>query len=192
MAHVAYARVSSLDQHLDIQLAKLAFCEKVFTDKQTGTTQQRPGLQACLTYLREGDVLVITRLDRLARSTLDLCRIATDLKDRGIDFQVLDQHFDTSTITGRLTFHVLAAIAEFETALRAERQKEGIAKARSEGIRFGHPHQLTPAQVTALRQQRQSGVLIKTLMAQYHLSKASIYRYLQTTAPTLEMDTAAD
>src|SRR5207302_9687389 len=102
MALVGYARVSSLDQNLDIQLDKLQACDKLYTDKHTGMTDQRPGWQACLNYVRAGDTLRITRLDRLARSTLDLCRITTELEAKGVALQVLDQHIDTTTTTGRL------------------------------------------------------------------------------------------
>jgi DNA invertase Pin-like site-specific DNA recombinase len=114
----------------------------------------------------------------LARSTLDLCTIVRQLEQKQVELVVLDQHLDTSTPGGRLTFHIFAAVAQFETEIRAERQAEGIAAAQRRGVQFGHKHHLTPVQVTQLRQARQDGVLIRQLMQRYGLSKASVYRYL--------------
>jgi DNA invertase Pin-like site-specific DNA recombinase len=124
-------------------------------------------------------MLMITRLDRLARSTLDLCEIAETLERKGVQLKVLDQNIDTSDATGRLLFNMLAAIGQFETEIRAERQMDGIAKAKQQGIRFGRRPALSPDQIAELQQRRQSGTLIKTLMKDYQLSKASVYRYLQ-------------
>jgi DNA invertase Pin-like site-specific DNA recombinase len=140
---------------------------------------KRPRLATCLEYVREGDTLVVTRLDRLARSTLHLCQIAAELHRKQVHLQVLDQHLDTRDATGRLLFNMLGAIAQFETELRAERQMEGIQKARARGIHLGRKKRLTRQQSAELQQQRAQGVLIKTLMHEYHLSKASVYRYLR-------------
>jgi DNA invertase Pin-like site-specific DNA recombinase len=175
---VGYARVSSIGQSLEIQLAKLVQCEKVYAEKRSGTSDQRPELRACLDFVREGDTLVVTKLDRLARSTLHLCAIAEELARKQVQLEVLDQAIETRSPTGRLLFQVLGAIAEFETALRKERQLEGIAHAKSNGVRFGRKHALTPAQVEELRQRRATGELITTLMHDYRLSKAALYRYL--------------
>jgi DNA invertase Pin-like site-specific DNA recombinase len=137
MARVGYARVSSVGQSLEVQLDKLAHCacDKTYQEKKSGSGDggKRPGLEACLEYVREGDTLLVTRLDRLARSTLHLCQIAAELQRKGVELQVLDQQIDTATSTGRLLFHMLGAIAQFETEIRAERQRDGIehAKARS-------------------------------------------------------------
>ena len=178
MALVGYARVSSVGQSLDVQLDKLQHCDKIFQEKTSGTVGQRPQLAACLEYVREGDTLVVTRLDRLARSTLHLCQIAAALHRKQVHLQVLDQHIDTSDATGRLLFHMLGAIAQFETELRAERQMDGIQKARARGVHLGRKKQLTPQQCATLQQRRLDGALITTLMREYHLSKASVYRYL--------------
>jgi DNA invertase Pin-like site-specific DNA recombinase len=178
MALVGYARVSSVGQSLDVQLDKLQHCDKIFQEKTSGTVGQRPQLAACLEYVREGDTLVVTRLDRLARSTLHLCQIAAALHRKQVHLQVLDQHIDTSDATGRLLFHMLGAIAQFETELRAERQMDGIRKARERGVPLGRQKRLTPQQIAALQHQRREGALIKTLMHDYRLSKASVYRYL--------------
>jgi DNA invertase Pin-like site-specific DNA recombinase len=133
MSLVAYARVSSVGQSLDVQLDKLKDCDKIFQEKKSGTLDKRPRLQDCLEYVREGDTLVVTRLDRLARSTLHLCQIAAELSRKGVDLQVIDQHIDTSDATGRLLFNMLGAIGQFETEIRAERQMDGIQKLKSDG-----------------------------------------------------------
>ena len=178
-AMVGYARVSSTGQSLDVQRGKLKDCDKLFEETRSGTTTHaRPELQACLTYLREGDTLVVTRLDRLARSTLHLCQIAEVLEEKGVALRVLDQSIDTSDATGRLLFNMLGAIGQFETELRAERQMDGIAKARERGVLFGRRKRLSTGEVDRLRADRANGVLIRELMARHGLSKASVYRYL--------------
>jgi DNA invertase Pin-like site-specific DNA recombinase len=179
MAIIGYARVSSLGQSLDVQLDKLKHCDKIYQEKKSGTSDKRTQLQTCLDYVRDGDTLVVSRLDRLARSTLHLCQIAKHLESKQVSLQVIDQAIDTSTATGRLLFNVLAAIAEFETEIRRERQSDGIAKAKSKGVHFGKESTLDDRQVTELREKRKSGVLIKYLMSEYKLSKATIYRYLK-------------
>jgi DNA invertase Pin-like site-specific DNA recombinase len=178
MALVGYARVSSTGQTLDVQLDKLKNCDKIFQEKLSASSTKRPRLKACLEYVREGDSLVITRLDRLARSTLDLCQIALELERKQVNLQVLDQNINTSDATGRLLFNMLGAIAQFETEIRAERQMDGIKKAKQRGVKFGRRTSLTSQQIYQLQQQRNSGVLIKTLMKDYNLSKSSLYRYL--------------
>ena len=178
MALIGYARVSSVGQTLDVQLDKLKHCNKVFQEKKSGASDKRPRLTACLEYVREGDVLVVTKLDRLARSTLDLCQIAAQLEHKQVHLQVLDQSIDTTNATGRLLFNMLGAIAQFETEIRAERQREGIDKARQKGIKFGPKRKLTAKQVTELKKRREQGELIRALMKDYRLSKSSVYRYL--------------
>jgi len=130
MALLGYARVSSVGQSLEVQRDKLKHCHKVFEEGKSGTSDQRPRLKACLEYVRLGGTLVVTRLDRLARSTLHLCQMADKLQGKQVDLQVLDQNIDTSHVSGRLLFHMLSAIYQFETELRSERQMDGIAKAK--------------------------------------------------------------
>jgi DNA invertase Pin-like site-specific DNA recombinase len=178
MTLVGYARVSSVGQSLAVQLDKLKDCDKVFQEKESGAAGNRPRLQACLEYVREGDTLVVTRLDRLARSTLHLCQIAAELEHKRVDLRVLDQNIDTSDATGRLLFNMLGAIAQFETELRAERQMDGILKAKARGVKFGRRPSLTHDKITELQHRRRQGVLIKTLMKDYQISKATVYRYL--------------
>jgi len=178
MALVGYARVSSVGQTLDVQLQKLKHCNKIFQEKVSAYTGKRPRLNACLEYVRECDTLVITRLDRLARSTLDLCQIAAELQRKQVHLQVLDQNINTNDATGRLLFNMLGAISQFETEIRAERQMDGIVKAKERGIKFGKSKALSSKQIVELKNKRQEGVLIKTLMKDFNLSKSSIYRYL--------------
>ena len=180
MASIGYARVSSVGQSLEVQLDKLQHCEKIFEEKKSAASGKRPRLEACLEYVREGDTLVITRLDRLARSTLHLCQIADELERKGVHLQVIDQNIDTSDATGRLLFNMLGAIAQFETEIRAERQMDGIQKAKDKGVQFGAKPKLTHEQIAELRERRQDGELIRTLMKDYGLSKATVYRYLDS------------
>jgi DNA invertase Pin-like site-specific DNA recombinase len=181
MAQVGYARVSSVGQSLEVQLEKLKHCDKIYQE-QRSAKGKRPRLAACLEYVREGDTLVVTRLDRLARSTLHLCQIAEELQRKGVHLQVLDQQIHTSDATGRLLFHMLGAIAQFETELRAERQMDGIQLAKARGVLFGRGKQLSQLQIAELRERRRQGTLIRTLMQDYQISRATVYRYLQADA----------
>ena len=179
MAIVGYARVSSTGQSLEVQLEKLSHCEKLFQEKKSGRTDNRAELQNCLEYLREGDTLYITKLDRLGRSIRDLLNILDRLDKKGVSFIVIDQHIDTSTASGKLLLHMLSAIAEFENDLRASRQADGIKKAKSKGVAFGAKPKLSSEKIDLMRSKRASGVLIKDLMKEFDLSKASIYRLLK-------------
>jgi len=183
MPMVGYARVSTIGQSLDVQLSKLEKfgCDQIFKDKHTGTTADRPALKECRTYVRKGDSLVITKLDRLARSTYHLTQIAEELKEKEVDLIVLDQNIDTSTPTGKLLFNMLASIAEFETEIRKERQMEGIAKAKEKGVQFGRKAKLDNQQIRNMKRDREGGIKIKDLMNRYSLSKASVYRLLAET-----------
>ena len=184
MAVVGYARVSSVGQILEVQQEKLVSygVDKLFAEKLSGTTAARPELKSCLDYVREGDVLVITKLDRLARSTLHLHKIVNDLNNRGVGFKVLDQSIDTTTKEGHLLFSILASLAEFETELRAERTNEGRIAAMERGVKFGAKPKLTEDQIAEMIQKRSQGVLIKDLMTEYKLSKASVYRLMSEAA----------
>ena len=178
---VGYARVSSTGQDLAIQLEKLqaAGCERLFKEKRSGVDAGRPQLQACLGYLRDGDTLLVTKLDRLARSTSDLYRIISDLTAKGVAFRVLDDpSIDTTSRTGKLIMGILALIAEFENDIRRERQQDGINKAKAEGVRFGRKPELTPEVVAQIRALRAEGTTVPEIMRQTGLGKTSIYRAL--------------
>src|SRR5262245_47651968 len=146
MALVGYSRVSSVGQSLVVQLDELGLCDKIFQEKKSGATGARPRLHDWVVSVREGDALVVTRLARVARSSVHLCQIADALARKQVNLHVLDQHIDTSDATGRLLFNMLGAIAQFETEIRAERQLDGIEKAKKRGVRFGPKKRLTEAQ----------------------------------------------
>jgi len=182
---VGYARVSSHGQDLTIQLDKLqaAGCDKVYQEKRSGTrADNRPELQRCLEYVRDGDVLVVCKLDRLARSVIDLHQTAKRLEEQKVGLKVLDQPFDTTTPHGKLTFSILGAMAEFENDLRRERQREGIDKAMADGVKFGPKAKLSDEQVEALRAaiadnpERTKGEIAK----EFGISRASLYRLLSS------------
>lgn len=180
MTRIGYARVSSTGQSLEVQLDKLnqAKCDRIYKEKQSGRTVDRSEFQSCMNYLREGDTLIITRLDRLARSVVHLAKISKRFQSEKIDLQVLDQNIDTSTSTGRLMFNMLASIAEFENDLRTERQSEGIAKAKENGVKFGRPPKVTDTKKQEIYSLRLSGTSIGQLAKQFKLGEATIYRVL--------------
>ena len=140
-ALIGYARVSTSGQILDRQTRALteAGCIRVFADKQSGKTADRPELAACLDYLRPGDTLVVPSLDRLSRSLADLITIVAGLRRRGVGFRSLHEALDTTTPGGRLVFHVFAALAEFIRELIIEGTREGLDAARARGQRLGRP-----------------------------------------------------
>lgn len=181
MEKVGYARVSSTGQSLDVQLEKLnqVGCQRIYQEKRSGRTSNRPEFQACMNYLREGDTLVITRLDRLARSVVHLAQLAKRFEQEKINLIVIDQNIDTSTSTGRLMFNMLASIAEFENDLRTERQAEGIAKAKENGVKFGRPAKLNEQTCDAIHTRRAEGATIGQLAKEFELGEATIYRALK-------------
>ena len=179
MATVGYARVSSVGQSLDVQIEKLQHCDKVFQEKRTGLDSGRPALRRCLEFLREGDTLLVTKVDRLARSTSDLYRIISSLAAMGVQFKVIDDpSIDTTSRTGKLVMGILALIAEFENDIRRERQMDGIKKAQERGVRFGRKPRLVPEKVKQIRELRAEGTTVPDITRQTGLSKASVYRAL--------------
>ncbi len=151
---IGYARVSTVDQDLEVQLEALASAGagRVFSEKRSGSsTRDRTELQRCLEWVREGDVLVVTRLDRLARSVKDLHDILEMLAAKGVGFRCLQQPVDTTSSIGKLTLSILGAFAEFENDIRRERQREGIKRARAAGVYVRQPT-VTKAQILALRE----------------------------------------
>jgi DNA invertase Pin-like site-specific DNA recombinase len=153
VAKVGYARVPAHAQKEDSQVDELTAygCDKIFTDKVTGKLAERPELDKALTYLREGDVFVITRLSRAMRSLKHLIQLADELRDRGVGLVVLKQSIDTTTPAGRLVFHVLGAIDEFQRELIIEGTREGLAAARARGRNGGRRPKLTTAQIRHAR-----------------------------------------
>lgn len=185
---VGYARVSSAGQSLDVQHDKLKTfgCTRIFSEKRSGRqADSRPELQACLQFLRDGDTIVICRLDRMARSILDLSKIADLLKRKGVALKVLDQAIDTSTSEGMLMFSLLGAFAQFENDIRAERQTDGIAKAKEKGVAFGRKRALTPEQCKRIRTLREEeSFSVPQLAERFNVGPATIYRALQLQNPS--------
>ncbi len=179
MSHIGYARVSSYGQSLEVQLEKLSQCNRIFQEKQSARTDEREQLQLCLDYVRDGDSLVVTKLDRLARSTRDLLNIMNRLEQKHVKLVVLDQQIDTSTPTGMLLFTMLGAIATFENDLRKDRQMQGIELAKRKGTKFGRKAALTSDQIVILQNKRADGIKISDLMTEFKISKATAYRLLQ-------------
>lgn len=177
---VGYARVSSEGQSLDIQLQALAEagCDKVFSEKRSGTsTDGRAALGDVLDFVREGDTLVVTRLDRLARSAADLHSIVARLADKNVHFRCLQQGgMDTTSSTGKLLLGVLASIAEFETDIRRERQREGIDRAKAAGVYKGRKPSVDAATVRSLHQQ---GVGPTEIANRLKIGRASVYRAIR-------------
>jgi DNA invertase Pin-like site-specific DNA recombinase len=179
MAIVGYARVSSTGQSLELQREQLlqAGCEKLFEEKRSGGSQEgREQLALALDYVRQGDVLVVTRLDRLARSMIDLREIVDRLTAKGVEFKALQQGaIDTTTSSGRLMLNMLASFAEFELDLRKERQKEGIEKARAKGVYKGRKPSVPVAEVQKLHAE---GVGATEIARRLQIGRASVYRAL--------------
>src|SRR5947209_13185067 len=151
---IGYARVSTEDQHLDLQQDELekAGCEKIFTDTVSGTKATRPGLTDALSHLRPGDTLVVWRLDRLGRSLRHLIDTVTDLQERGIGFKSLTESIDTTTSGGKLVFHIFGALAEFEREIIRERTQAGLTAARARGRTGGRRKKLTKKQAEMARE----------------------------------------
>lgn len=180
MARIGYARVSTLDQCLDLQMNALrsAHCDKFFEDNGlSGADKKRPGLARALRALNPGDTLVVWRLDRLGRSISHLIEIVGKLHSRRIEFQSLTEGIDTNSASGRLVFHIMAAISEFERALISERTTAGIAAARARGQRHGRRPSLTDAQCEeAFRAIRSGGRSEADLADQYHVHPRTFRR----------------
>lgn len=192
MSLIGYARVSTQDQHLDAQTDVLteAGCERIFVDRASGKLARRPNLDKALEYLRAGDILVITKLDRLGRSVRNLVELAALLAERGIDLKVLHQGIDTTSPGGRLVFHILGAIAEFERELLSERTKDGLAAALARGRKGGRRPKLNEEQVELARDLIDSKKKTVTAVARaLGVSRQTIYRSLGVPDP--ETDSSA-
>ena len=174
-----YARVSTLDQDLSIQRAalKAAGCEVIRAEKVSGTRRNgRTELQMLLDFLRDGDTLVVTRIDRLARSLKDLQDIVHELKDRGVALKATEQPVDTSTAAGKAFLDMLGVFAEFETNLRRERQLEGINAAKARGVYKGRKPSIDTVEVFRIR--REEGLGPAAIARRLGIGRASVYRVL--------------
>ena len=176
---LGYARVSTADQSLDAQIDTLqrVGAEKIFEEKKTGKTRDRKQLEKLLEQLREGDVVVVTKYDRLARSLRDLIDIVETIRERGAGFRSLGEDIDTTTPTGRLIFHVFGSIAEFERERIVERTKEGLAAARKRGRVGGRRPALNPEQREAVRQMRdEEGRSVSEIARLFDVSRQTVMR----------------
>jgi len=185
VAELGYARVSTPDQDLALQLDALeaAGCVRVFSETASGARSQRPQLERLFDQLREGDTLVVWRLDRLGRSLRHLVTLVEELDTRGVGFRALDQQIDTTTASGRLQIHLFAALAEFERELGRERTHAGLQAARARGRRGGRPRALSGDQVAVVRAMYDSREHTVTAIAGVlGVSRATIYRELGPTA----------
>jgi len=178
---IGYARVSTTEQTLDLQRDALekADCEKIYTDKASGTKQERKGLTEALSHLREGDTLVVWRLDRLGRSLRHLIDTITELQDRGVGFKSLTENIDTTTSGGKLIFHIFGSLAEFEREINRERTNAGLQAARSRGRVGGRPRALNQQKVeTAKKMYADKSHSVAEICETLGISRATLWRYV--------------
>lgn len=179
---VGYARVSTLDQNpqLQIDALKASKCKRIFTDQASGRTMNRPELIKCFDNLREGDTLVVWKLDRLGRSVKDLLEIVERLRNEGIQFRSLTENIDTCSATGELVFHIFAVLAQFERTRLRERTVAGLASARARGRMGGNKWKTTPQQDKQMRSLWDSGnFTAQEIAKQFGISEATFWRRVQ-------------
>ncbi len=179
---VGYQRVSTDDQDLSLQRDALTEAgvepSHIYEDRLSGAKADRPGLTACMKALRPGDVLVVWRLDRLGRSLRDLIRIADELEERSVGLRSLQEQIDTTTATGRLFFHLMGALAEFERNLIRERTKAGLEAARKRGRKPGRKRKLSPKQIQVGKTLlKDDSLTVQEIAEQLGVSPATFYRY---------------
>jgi DNA invertase Pin-like site-specific DNA recombinase len=176
---IGYARVSTLDQKLDLQMQALkkAACTKIFREKASGASRERPELQRMLDQIREGDTVVVWKLDRLARSTRDLLETMETIREGGGRFQSLSEPWaDTTSHAGKMIMTVFAGIAEFERDLIRERTAAGRVAAKNKGVRFGRPRKLNPQQAKLAKRLLDEGKLVSEIAQTFGVHIATIYR----------------
>jgi DNA invertase Pin-like site-specific DNA recombinase len=178
---VGYARVSTLDQNPALQTDALtgAGCERIFTEKASGAQRDRPELKAALDYLRQGDTLVVWKLDRLARSMRQLIETVEEMEQQGIGFRSLTESIDTTTPGGRLVFHIFGALAEFERAVIRERTSAGLVAARARGKKGGRPTRMKARDIAAAKALlADPNISVEEVAARLHVSPATLYRHI--------------
>ncbi len=177
---IGYARVSTKDQSLNLQkdALKKAGCEKIYSEQISGTKTDRTKLNEMIEHIRQGDVIIVWKLDRLGRSLRDLVNLVSKFQDLGVGFKSLHDNIDTTTPTGKLTFHLFAALAEFERDIISERTKAGLASARARGRRGGRPKGLSKKALDKAR-------LAESLYNEKNNSIQEICEYLSVSKPTL-------
>jgi len=178
---VGYARVSSIGQNLQaqIELLQKAGCEKIFQEKKSGTnTTKRIELENALDFVREGDIFIVTRLDRCSRSVLDLYKIIEKLNKKGVAFKATEQEIDTSTSSGRLMIGLLSIVAEFETDLRSERQADGIASAIKRGVKFGRKALFDDEKAALALQMQSEGMFNQEIADHFGIGRSTLLRWM--------------
>lgn len=178
---IGYARVSTVEQSTGLQLdaLKTAGVERVFTDEGvSGSVSSRPELDRCLEVLREGDTVVVWRLDRLARSLKNLLELVESLSDRGIHLRSLTESIDTSSASGRLVLSVFGALAEFERSLIIERTQAGLTAARARGVRIGRPTAMSSGQVEQAKTLVEAGHRVGDVARTLGVGRSTLYRVL--------------
>lgn len=183
--HYGYARVSTKDQTVDLQTNALkeAGCEKVYMDVGiSGSQVSRPQLDELLGKLSEGDTLTVWRLDRLGRSTVHLCTLTEDFRQRGISFQSLHEHIDTSSSAGKAFLGFMAVLAEFERDLIRDRVNAGIKAAQKRGKHCGRRRKLNRAQIAMARQMKDDGKPVGEILSVLRVSRMTLYRALKAAA----------
>ncbi|MBW1215157.1 recombinase family protein [Pantoea allii] len=177
---IGYVRVSTNDQNTDLQRNALqsANCEQIFEDKISGKTSERPGLKRALRTLKEGDTLVVWKLDRLGRSMRHLVMLTEELRERGVNFRSLTDSIDTSTPMGRFFFHVMGALAEMERELIVERTRAGLTAAREKGRIGGRRRIMTPEVVARAERMMANGATLHQVALVLDVSPKTIYRYI--------------
>lgn len=181
MARIGYARISTSDQDTALQTDALraAGCERIFEDIASGAKTDRPGLTEALAYLREGDVLVVWRLDRLGRSLKHLIETVATLDERGIGFQSLTENIDTTTSGGRLVFHLFGALGQFERDLIRERTKAGLKAAAARGRKGGRKPVVTPEKLEKARALVAEGLNVREAASRIKVSKSALYEAMK-------------
>jgi DNA invertase Pin-like site-specific DNA recombinase len=179
---VGYARVSTMDQNTAIQMDALraAGCEKIFTEKASGSHRDRPQLKAALDFLRKGDTLIVWKLSRLARSLTQVIKTAADINGRDIELKVLTQNIDTSTPEGRLFFHMTAAFDEFQREMIVENTRAGLKAANKRGRRGGRPRAMdeqTRKHAEAMLKDIENYPFISDVIDQIKIGRTAFYRY---------------
>jgi len=177
---IGYARVSTVDQNLDLQIDALtkAGCQRIFDDKMSGSRAERPGLAKALEMLREGDALVVWKLDRLGRSVKNLVDLVGELHKQGVQFKSLTDAIDTGTPSGRFFFHVMASLAEMERELTVERTQAGLAVARQLGRTGGRKRLMTDSKIESAKKLLANGVPPRDVAKNLGVSVPTLYRWI--------------
>lgn len=177
---IGYARVSTKDQNLELQMNALnnEGCDKIYTDKMSGTVKNRPGLDLCFDQLRKGDVFVVWKLDRLGRSVRHLVSFMNSLEEKEIDFKSIKDNIDTSTPSGRFYFHLMASLAQMERDLISERTKAGLDAARNKGRVGGRKRSMTDSKIKAAKNLLDSGSSYSDVAENLGVALPTLYRWI--------------